>query len=47
MATEQDELRRDIDRTRHELGRNVDSLTDRVSPNRVMGRKIGQCPRFG
>ena len=40
MGTEQDALRRDIDLTRAELGANVDSLTDRVSPSRVLGRKV-------
>ena len=40
MATRQDELRREIGQTRNELGRNVDSLTDRVSPTRVVGRRL-------
>ena len=40
MGTEQDQLRRDIDLTRAELGSNVESLTDRVSPSRVVERKV-------
>lgn len=40
MGTEQDQLKRDISRTRAELGADVDALTEHVSPGRVMQRKV-------
>jgi len=40
MGTEQDQLKAEIDRTRAELGSNVDTLTDRVSPSRVVERRM-------
>jgi hypothetical protein len=40
MGTEQEQLRRQIDLTRDELGSDVDTLADRVSPKRVIGRKV-------
>ncbi|MEV4416551.1 DUF3618 domain-containing protein [Catellatospora sp. NPDC049609] len=40
MSTETDQIRRDIERTREELRTDVDALTDRVSPARVVGRRV-------
>ncbi|MEO8329844.1 MAG: DUF3618 domain-containing protein [Candidatus Nanopelagicales bacterium] len=40
MGTEQDQLKRDISRTRANLGADVDALTEHVSPSRVMQRKV-------
>ncbi len=38
-----DQIRRDIERTRAELSNNVDALTDKVSPGRVVGRRIDRA----
>jgi hypothetical protein len=35
-----DSIRRDIEATRTDLSRNVDALTDKVSPSQVMDRKV-------
>lgn len=40
MGKEPDEIRAEIERTRAELGRDVDTLTDKVSPTRVMERRV-------
>jgi len=37
-----DAMRRDIDRTRNELGRDVDTLTDKINPSKVVGRRVGR-----
>ncbi|WP_144126565.1 DUF3618 domain-containing protein [Catellatospora sichuanensis] len=40
MSTDTEQIRRDIERTREELRYDVDALTDRVSPARVVGRRV-------
>lgn len=40
MGQESEQLRREIDRTRAELGTDVDALTEKVSPSRVVGRRV-------
>ena len=40
MGEESKQLRREIDRTRRELGTDVDALTEKVSPKRVVGRRV-------
>ena len=40
MGEESDQLRREIDRTRRDLGTDVDALTEKVSPTRVVGRRV-------
>jgi len=40
VGEESDQLRREIDRTRRELGTDVDALTEKVSPTRVVGRRV-------
>ena len=40
MGEESDQLRREIEQTRNELGSDVDALTDKVSPKRVVERRV-------
>ena len=40
MGQESEQLRREIDQTRAELGTDVDALTEKVSPSRVVGRRV-------
>jgi gas vesicle protein len=40
VGEESEQLRREIDRTRRELGTDVDALTEKVSPSRVVGRRV-------
>ncbi|BCJ76768.1 hypothetical protein CS0771_63120 [Catellatospora sp. IY07-71] len=40
MSTDTQQIRRDIERTREDLRTDVDALTDRVSPSRVVGRRV-------
>lgn len=40
MGEESDQLRQEIDRTRQELGTDVDALTEKVSPKRVVERRV-------
>lgn len=40
MGQEPDELRADIERTREGLGQNLDALTEKVSPARVVSRRV-------
>jgi hypothetical protein len=40
MAQSPEELRREIEDTRHALGRDVDALNEKVSPGRVVSRKV-------
>jgi gas vesicle protein len=40
MAQSPEELRQDIEETRHTLGRDVDALNEKVSPGRVVSRKV-------
>jgi hypothetical protein len=40
MAEYTEELKRDIEQTRRNLGQDVDALTDKVSPSHVVGRRV-------
>jgi hypothetical protein len=40
VGTDTERLREEIEQTREELGRDVDALTDKVSPTRVVGRRV-------
>ena len=40
MGKSTDELRRDIERTRQELGYDVDALNEKVNPTRVVDRRV-------
>lgn len=40
MGQESEQLRREIEQTRRELGTDVDALTEKVSPKRVVGRRV-------
>jgi len=40
MGQEPDQLKQDIEATRAELGRDVDALADKVSPKRVVSRRV-------
>ena len=39
MSDNPDQIRADIDRTRHELGRDVDALAEKVDPSKVVDRQ--------
>jgi uncharacterized protein YoxC len=41
-AVDQDELVADIDRTRTELARTIDAISDRVSPKKNVNRAVDQ-----
>ena len=43
MAEDPEELKRDIEQTRRNLGRDVDALTEKVSPGRVVGRRVDRA----
>ena len=40
-------IRRDIESTRADLSRNVDALTEKVSPSRVVRRRVHQASSVG
>ncbi len=40
--TEQDRIRREIERTQSTLGADVNALTEKVSPGRIMERRVGR-----
>ncbi|TDU88056.1 uncharacterized protein DUF3618 [Kribbella voronezhensis] len=40
MAEDPEELKRSIEQTRRNVGRDVDALTEKVSPSRVVGRRV-------
>jgi Protein of unknown function (DUF3618) len=42
MGAEPEQLERDIERTRRELGDNMDALADRLNPRRAMGRQVNR-----
>jgi hypothetical protein len=42
MAQSPEELRREIEQTRENMGRDVDAISDKVSPSRIMHRKVGE-----
>jgi hypothetical protein len=37
-----DVMRRDVDATRAELSRDVDALTEKITPSKVIGRRVGR-----
>jgi gas vesicle protein len=43
VGQESDELRREIEETRRELGTDVDALTEKVSPKRVVERRVDRA----
>ncbi|MFD3401488.1 DUF3618 domain-containing protein [Kribbella sp. NPDC058693] len=43
MAEDPEELKRSIEQTRREVGRDVDALTEKVSPGRVVGRRVDRA----
>lgn len=43
MGEESDQLRREIEQTRRELGTDVDALSDKVSPRRVVERRVDRA----
>jgi hypothetical protein len=43
VGQESEELRREIEETRRELGTDVDALTEKVSPKRVVGRRVDKA----
>jgi gas vesicle protein len=43
MAEDPEELKRDIEQTRRNVGRDVDALTEKVSPGRVVGRQVDRA----
>jgi gas vesicle protein len=40
MAEDPEDLKRNIEQTRRDVGRDVDALTEKVSPGRVVGRRV-------
>lgn len=42
MSESPDEIRADIERTRRDLGLDVDALADKVSPSKVVDRQLGK-----
>lgn len=40
MAEDPEQLKRNIEQTRRNVGRDVDALTEKVSPSRVVGRRV-------
>jgi len=43
MAEDPEQLKRDIEETRRSVGRDVDALTEKVSPGRVVGRRVDRA----
>jgi len=43
MAEDPEELKRNIEQTRRDVGRDVDALTEKVSPGRVVGRRVDRA----
>lgn len=43
MGEESDQLRREIEQTRDRLGTDVDALTEKVSPKKVVGRQVDRA----
>ncbi|MEV5966574.1 DUF3618 domain-containing protein [Kribbella sp. NPDC051952] len=43
MAEDPEELKRNIEQTRRSVGRDVDALTEKVSPGRVVGRRVDRA----
>jgi hypothetical protein len=46
MAEDPEQLKRSIEQSRRNVGRDVDALTEKVSPGRVVGRRIDRA-RYG
>lgn len=45
MSTDPDQLRRDIERTQRHLGADVDALTEKVTPSRIVDRRVNRARR--
>lgn len=43
MGKDPEELKQEIEATREELGRDVDALTEKVSPSRVVQRRVDRA----
>jgi Protein of unknown function (DUF3618) len=43
MAEDPEQLKRNIEATRRNVGRDVDALTEKVSPGRVVGRRVDRA----
>jgi len=43
MGTDAEQLRREIERTREELSYDADALTEKVSPGRIVDRRVGRA----
>jgi ElaB/YqjD/DUF883 family membrane-anchored ribosome-binding protein len=43
MSTDPDEIRRNIESTRHELGSDMDALTNRVNPKRMASERVDRA----
>lgn len=43
MGTDAEQLRREIEQTRQELSYDADALTEKVSPARIMDRRVGKA----
>ena len=43
MAEDTEELKQDIEATRRNVGRDVDALTDKVSPGRIVDRRVDRA----
>jgi flagellar biosynthesis GTPase FlhF len=43
MAEDPEELKRNIEQTRRSVGRDVDALTEKVSPGRIVGRRVDRA----
>ena len=42
MSNSADEIRSDIERTRQDLGMDVDALADKVTPSKIVDRQMGK-----
>ena len=40
MSTDPDQIRSEIDQTQRELSADVDALTDKISPQRIVERRV-------
>lgn len=43
MAEDPEQLKRNIEQTRRNVGRDVDALTEKVTPSRVVGRRVDRA----
>ena len=47
MGKDPHQIRQEIERTRAELGTDLDLLNEKVNPARVMGRRVQRHPSCG